>query len=120
MSEGRTYVLLLHGDESVWASIPDDERAAPYAAHGRFVEACAEAGHTVLGGHELAPAASSLVVRRSGDEVSVTDGPFLEVVEQLGGYYVIRTSDVDGLAQLASALVADEGTVEIRPVVASQ
>jgi hypothetical protein len=120
MSEATTYVLLLHGDESVWAAMSEDERGAAYAVHGRFVEACEAGGHTIVGGNELAPAASSVLVRRNGDEVSVTDGPFLEVVEQLGGYYVIRTSDVEGLAQLASALVADEGTVEIRPVVTSQ
>ena len=120
MSDERTYVLLLHGDESVWASTPDDEKAAEYAVHGRFVEACAERGHVILGGNELAPAARSLVVRRSGDEVSVTDGPFLEVVEQLGGYYVIRTADVGDLAHLASVLVATDGTLEIRPVVASE
>lgn len=120
MSEAKTYMLLLHGDESVWAAMPEDERATAYRVHGAFVEACTAGGHTVLGGEELAPAASSVLVRRTGDEVSVTDGPFLEVVEQLGGYYVIRTSDVDHLAQLASALVAGEGTVEIRPVVTSQ
>lgn len=120
MSDDRTYMLLLHGDESVWAATPADEREAEYAQHGRFVEACAERGHTVLAGHELQPAAKALVVRRSGDEITVTDGPFLEVVEQLGGYYVIRTGDVEDLARLASTLVAREGTLEIRPVETSE
>ncbi|MBT0993684.1 hypothetical protein KIN34_05215 [Cellulomonas sp. DKR-3] len=45
MSDARTYLLLLHGDEAVRASTPDDERAAEHAAHGRFVAACAGRGH---------------------------------------------------------------------------
>ncbi|WP_258725580.1 YciI family protein [Cellulomonas sp. NS3] len=117
----QEYVVLLHGDERVWAEADEAARAAAYAAHGRFMELCAERGHTVTGGAELAPAATSLLVRVTGAEGSpvVTDGPFLETVEQLGGYYQIATDDVRDLARLAAELLLgpEDGTVEIRPVV---
>ena len=118
----QEYVVLLHGDERVWADADEDARAAAYAAHGRFMELCAERGHTVTGGAELAPAATSLLVRVTGAQGSpvVTDGPFLETVEQLGGYYQVATDDVHDLARLAAGLLLgpEDGTVEIRPVVA--
>lgn len=117
----QEYVVLLHGDERVWADADEAARATAYAAHGRFMELCAERGHTVTGGAELAPAATSLLVRVTDAEGSpvVTDGPFLETVEQLGGYYQVATDDVHDLARLAAGLLLspEDGTVEIRPVV---
>lgn len=117
----QQYVVLLHGDEQVWAAADEAQRAEAYAAHGRFMELCAERGHTVTGGAELAPAATSRLVRvtEPGGAPVVSDGPFTEVVEQLGGLYVIETDDVDDLAQLVAGLLLgpEDGTVEIRPAV---
>lgn len=117
----QQYVVLLHGDEQVWADADEAARAEAYALHGRFVELCTQRGHTITGGAELAPAATSRLVRvteRGGAPV-VTDGPFVETVEQLGGYYVIETDDVEDLALLTAGLLLgpEDGTVEIRPVV---
>ncbi|GEA86825.1 YciI family protein [Cellulomonas cellasea] len=117
----QEYVVLLHGDERVWAEAEEAARATAYAAHGRFVEQCEERGHTITGGAELAPAGTSLLVRvpEVGGAPVVTDGPFLETVEQLGGYYQVRTDDVHDLARLVAGLLLgpEDGTVEIRPVV---
>jgi len=110
------WLVLLHEDEAAWAAASPDERARAYADHDAFAAACAREGHEILGGLELQPAATSLLVRREAGRTVVTDGPYTETVEQLGGYYVVRTSDVRGLADLVATLIST-GTVELRPAV---
>ncbi len=113
-----TYVLLLHGPEAVWltATPADYERAM--ADHGAFTAACAEHGHRILGGEELMPSTESRVIRRAEGAVAVSDGPFTELVEQLGGFYLIATRDLDDLATLVARLLQDGEAAELRPVVA--
>ncbi len=114
------YVVLLMGDAERWWDLPEEERTAGYGAHEKFSAQLVERGHRITGGAELAPAATSIVVRqRPGGAPQVTEGPFAETVEQLGGYYEIRTSDVQDLARLAGMLVGS-GTIEIRPVVPAE
>ncbi len=110
------YLVLLHGDEAVWREDAKDpeKKAAVYATHGRFVEACTAAGHEVVGGAELHESAEAIVVRRTDAGPSITEGPWTELVEQLGGYYVIRTADPHGLAALAADLIGPDGVVELR------
>ena len=64
----------------------------------------------------LHPASSATVVRSSGGEVSMTDGPYAETKEQMGGFWVIEAADLDGaLAWAGKASAACEGPVEVRP-----
>lgn len=113
----REYVVLLHGDEKDWLTADDAARAKAYEEHGEFSRLCEERGHTVTGGAELAASTTSRVVRRAPDgTATITEGPFTETVEQLGGYYVIETADVDDLARLV-VLVVGTGAAEIRPTV---
>jgi len=64
----------------------------------------------------LHPAASATVVRASGDDVSMTDGPFAESKEQMGGFWVIEASDLDAALDWARrGAAACEGPVEVRP-----
>ncbi|WP_182112393.1 MULTISPECIES: YciI family protein [unclassified Actinotalea] len=116
MSTTRDYVLLLHGDEREWRDADEAAVAQAYGEHDEFSRLCGERGHEILGGEELRLSETSLVVRSREGEVQVTEGPFTETVEQLGGYYVIRTADVQDLARLA-AMLAGTGAVEIRPIV---
>lgn len=115
----REYVVLLHGNEAVWREADEATRLQAFATHGEFTRLCGERGHTITGGAELAESATSHVVRLGpGRTPRVTEGPFTETVEQLGGYYVIETADVADLAQLVAMLIDDDsGVVEIRPVV---
>ena len=110
------YLVLLHEDEKAWAAASPDERSQAYADHEAFTAACARDGHEILGGLELQPAATSLLVRRLDGASVVSDGPYAETVEQLGGYYVVSTSDVRGLATLVGTLLST-GTAELRPAV---
>lgn len=114
----QTYLLMLHGDEQRWAQADPDQIRAAYELHGRFSEQCTSRGHVILGGEELAPAATARVVRAvPGERPTVTDGPFAETAEQLGGYYLIETGDVDDLIAIIAPLVEGEGAAELRPVV---
>lgn len=110
------YTLLLYGDETAWEQADAETRAAVYARHTEFMKRCAERGHTITGGAELAAIRSTRTVRGTADEVTMTDGPFAETTEQLGGFYVIDTDDVDDLCQLVGML-SDGEPIEIRPTV---
>ncbi|WP_125776374.1 YciI family protein [Antribacter gilvus] len=104
------YVVLLPGNEQPWLDATDEERAAVYGKHTQFSRALAERGHKITGGAELAPSSQAKVVRADG---SVTDGPYAESVEQLTGFYVVDTDDLDDLLQIC-ALIAGSAGVEVR------
>lgn len=111
-------VLMLHGDEAVWQHATEADRRRAYAAHEEFARRCAERGHRIIGGAEVAPAAAALVVRQQpGGAPEISEGPFTRTVEQLGGYYVVETPDARDLARLAGLLVTGGGAAELRPVV---
>ncbi|MBB2923304.1 YciI family protein [Cellulomonas cellasea] len=114
------YTVLLHGNEAMWVAM-DDERAATIdRQHEEFTAACAERGHRITFGRELRRASTSTLVRLPAGETRhvVTEGPYSETVEQLGGFYVIETEDPADLVELVAGLVfPGDGTVELRPVV---
>lgn len=112
-----TYVILLPGDESVWETAPAERREAAYARHREFADLLAARGHKVTGGAELTHSRQARVVRPSGDGVTVTDGPYAETVEQLTGFYVVESDDLDDLVRIAGMLAGEDGGVEIRAAV---
>jgi len=111
------YAVLLPGDESVWENMSADQRAATYARHEEFSKALEERGHKVTGGAELTHSRTARSLRRTGDEITVTDGPYAETVEQLSGFYLVETDDLDGLVEVAKILVDAGGGIEIRACV---
>ncbi|WP_203784320.1 YciI family protein [Asanoa ferruginea] len=111
------YMLLIYGDAEQWESMTPEQGAAHDAAHVAFRDS---AGVQIIGGHELvsSPVATSLRADAAGD-VMLTDGPFLETKEALGGYYLLEADDLDQVVKLASLLPevrAGHSGVEIRPV----
>jgi hypothetical protein len=111
------YAVLIPGDERVWESRTPEQRAATHAAHQKFVSALEERGHKITGGEELTHSRTARTLRRDGDRITVTDGPYAETTEQLGGFYVVSTDDPDALVDLSSILLEAEAAVEIRPCV---
>jgi hypothetical protein len=84
------------------------------AEHGKFV---ADAGDAVIGGAALHPATTATTVRVRGGEVLVSDGPFAETSEVVGGFYLLRGADRDAVAQIASRIpVGAAGAIELWPV----
>jgi len=110
------YMVLLHGDERVWAEADEAARRRAYAMHGEFSRLAGERGHRITGGAELAVAASATIVRGTAEGVSISEGPYAETVEQLGGFYVVETDNLPDLLQLVG-IISDGAPVEVRPTV---
>jgi hypothetical protein len=83
-------------------------------AHNAFAKAVADLGGTIVGGDALAPSHSATSVR---DGSAVTDGPFVETKEALGGFYLIEARDLDHILTIAKLCPAPAGGVEVRPIV---
>jgi hypothetical protein len=111
------YVVLLPGNESTWEAATEEQKAQMYARHGEFARLLSERGHKVVGGNELTHSRGAKVVRGDLDAATVTDGPYAETVEQLTGYYVVDTDDLDDLLQVCGLLAGAEGVVEVRGTV---
>jgi hypothetical protein len=108
------YALLIYGDEKTWASRDDTANAEKDERHGAFAQMLQER-NALRGGKELALASAATTLRHQGDDVSISDGPFAETTEVLGGFYLIEAADLD--AAIAMARELPEGVVEIRPIV---
>lgn len=110
-----SYVVLLPGDEAAWAGTPEPQKQEMYAAHAAFAKLLAERGHQVTGGAELAPSSEARVVRTSPEgEQTVTQGPYAETAEQLTGFYVVESDDLEDLIDVCKTLGKGEGSIEIR------
>ena len=111
------YLLLIYQDEKQWATLTEAERQKIYAEYGQLRQELVTSGQFV-GGSQLHPVTTASSVRvRNGKEM-VTDGPFAETHEQLGGYFLIEAKDLDEALGIAARIPsAREGTVEVRPIV---
>ena len=106
------YMILLFDDETAWASASPEEYDRLLKAHGRFAEQCVELGGKIVNGNALQPTTTATSVR--GDVV--TDGPFAETKEALGGYYLIDAADLDQALAIAKLVPVLKGGVEVRPI----
>ena len=109
------YVVLIPDNESEWQALAQADKEQVFAAHSEFAKLLAERGHTFVEGAELVPSAQAKIVSGSVDDVSVTDGPYAEAAEQLTGFYVIDTGDLDDLLTCVGRICSGEGRVEVRP-----
>ncbi|HXW45674.1 MAG TPA: YciI family protein [Streptosporangiaceae bacterium] len=108
----QQYLILIYEQEAPYAEMDEAGRQAVFAAHGRFAGQVGELGGTLLGGNALQPSATATTVR---DDI-VTDGPFAETKEVLGGYYLIEARDLDQALAIAKLCPAAYGGVEVRPI----
>ena len=110
------YMLLICRDEPSWDKLSPAERQKIYADTRELSEELTSRGQ-YLGGFPLHPSSSATSVRvRDGKRV-VTDGPFAETREQLGGYMIVDVKDLDEAIALAARVpLARTSTVEVRPV----
>ena len=105
-------LALIWSDESGWEKLSPEEREAWYAQYRSFAAA---ADAKLAGGDELAPTRAATTVRVRDGETTVTDGPFAETREQLGGYFVLDVASLDEATELAAKIPgAKHGAVELR------
>jgi hypothetical protein len=110
------YLLLIYNNESTMLSRPADEAKQSMAAYIAYTEAMRKAG-VLVGGQRLRPTNDATTVRAANGKTSVLNGPFAETKEQLGGYYLIETPDLDqALAWAKRCPGAATGSIEVRPV----
>ena len=110
------YMLLIHDDEKAWAKLSDAERQKIYADYGAFSAELRASGQ-YLAGSQLQPTTTATSVRVRDGKRLVTDGPFAETREQLGGYYLVDAKDLNEAIQIASKIPsARTGGIEVRPV----
>ena len=110
------YLLTIYEDETFWNTTPPEQLGEVMAGYQQFGE---DAGEKILGGNALQPTATATTVRVRGDERLVTDGPFAETKEQLGGYYLLECKDLDEAIEWAAKIPgAKSGSIEVRPIMA--
>jgi hypothetical protein len=110
------YLLTLYGDETRFADMTPEQGAESMKAWDSYTQDAIDSG-VHLGGEGLQPSATATTVRieESGDQI-VSDGPFAETKEQLGGFYLLDCSDLDEAIAWAKKIPMPGGTVEVRPV----
>jgi hypothetical protein len=115
------YALLVYGDQSSWEGISDEEAARRRAeSMPRWIALFEEMGKADPGvqGKELEAASEAKVVRVVDGERIVTDGPFAETKEQIGGLFMTTLPDLDEAIRIAGLVpTAEYGSLEIRPIV---
>ncbi|MEN3329482.1 MAG: hypothetical protein V7638_4289 [Acidobacteriota bacterium] len=111
------YMLLIYHDEQSWSAITEAERQQIYGDFRKLREELLARGQFVTGS-QLQPISTATSVRvRDGKEL-VTDGPFAETHEQLGGYFLVEAENLDEATSIAARIPsAKTGTIEVRPLV---
>jgi hypothetical protein len=108
------YLCTIYGDESQMATVTPEQVSEMMAAYGAFGQ---EAGDAILGGEGLQPSSTATTVRVRDGERMLTDGPFAETKEQLGGFYLLECASLDEAIEWAAKIPgAQFGSVEVRPV----
>lgn len=111
----RRYLLLLPAPEAEWAALPPEEHEAGMRNHQRFHAALAARGHTIVAGGPLEPSAEATSLRNTGrGSAVVTDGPFLESVEQMVGFYLLESADEADLRAIVLEFAEGGDHVELR------
>ena len=112
------YLVLLigEGETKPWSDHTDHEKSAVMTQFGDFASACRErAGVELLAGEALSAPNDATVMRTTAGRVALTDGPYAEVIEGLGGFYLIEAPDLDVLVELLQVLPPYD--IQIHPTV---
>jgi hypothetical protein len=112
------FLLQIYSDDSpeAAASVTPEQLQGVMDAYNEFTQSVRDDGSYVAG-EALEPSATAKVVRVKEGETVVTDGPFAETKEQLGGYYLVEVADVDAAAAIAARIPgAKWGAIEVRKV----
>jgi len=111
------YLLLIYGAEGAWESRSEEDRQAMYQQYSALTNDLREQGK-LISANELQSTETATTVSVRDGETVVTDGPFAETKEALGGYYLIEADSLDEALEWAARIPsARDGAVEVRPVV---
>jgi hypothetical protein len=110
------FIALIHNDEASWQGLSDEEKTEVYSGYMSLSQDARAAGAMVDGG-ELESTGAATTVRVREAQTLVTDGPYADVKEALGGYYIFECGSMDEAVGWAARIpAAAQGAVEVRPV----
>ena len=108
------YLLLIYDQEQRWTNLNASQQAGETQEYGVFGQKFAK---QIRGGNALQPTPTAKTVRLRNGKPQVTDGPFAETKEQLGGYYLVEAGDADEAVRIAAEIPwARHGSIEVRPI----
>ena len=108
------YLVLIYEDEKSYETADEATFNRVMEAHNTFG---ATHGASLRGGNALEPSATATSIRKNAaGDVTITDGPFAETKEGLGGFYLIEADDLDSALAIARDVPAEFGGVEVRPI----
>jgi hypothetical protein len=111
------YLLMIYENEKAWEALSEAETGAIMGDYTKFTDDIRASGH-MLAGEALQPTATASTVRVRDGKTTVTDGPFAEAKEQLGGFYLVEAKDLDEALRIAARIPgALTGGIEVRPVI---
>jgi hypothetical protein len=109
------YLLMFVDTDTEWSTVPHEEGHAMFEKIGQWWGEHSAAGR-IEGGAQLQPISTATTVRFDGDQAIVTDGPFIEAKERIGGFALVDVADLDEALEMARTWPA-RGVVEVRPLV---
>jgi hypothetical protein len=111
------YLLMCCFEEKAWDRIPESQRDGIMQEYGQWVQDVSRSGHYLAGG-KLQSSAAATTVRAKNGKATITDGPFAETKEQLGGYHLLECEDLDEALRIAKRIptLRVGGTIEVRPL----
>jgi hypothetical protein len=110
------YMLMCCCDEKAWTQLPDSEKYRIMREYGALIQSLVKSGQ-FRGGGQLRSTSSATTVRMKGGKLALTDGPFAETKEQLGGYHLVECRDLDEALSIAASIptLPAGGAIEVRP-----
>ena len=111
------YMLMCCVDEELWARVPEAQRGKIMREYEELIQAIEKSGH-LRASVKLGPSSTSTTVRERDGKTVITDGPFAETKEQLGGYHVVECKDLDEAISIAVRIptLRVGGSIDVRPV----
>jgi hypothetical protein len=110
------FMLLIYHDEAIWDALTESERQEVYREYRELIQELEPKGVYLIG-DELQPTSTARTVRVREDKPLITDGPFAETREQLGGFFLIEAADANDANAIAARIPsARTGSIEVRPV----
>lgn len=111
------YLLLIYSNEKTWLDLPETQQGKLLEEYGAFTQSIAKSGH-YRGGNELNVVSTAKTVRVRDGKPLISDGPFAETKEQLGGYYLVEAKDINEALQIGARIPSARfGSIEVRPIV---
>ncbi|HEV8329273.1 MAG TPA: YciI family protein [Nitrospiraceae bacterium] len=104
-------------DEKAWTQLPDSKKHGIMQEYGALIQSLVMSGQ-FRGGGQLRSTSSATTVRMKGGKLALTDGPFAETKEQLGGYHLVECRDLDEALSIAARIptLPAGGAIEVRPL----